>query len=296
MGFHVGFGGTLTYGRSDRLRFARGFYIDSIVLETDAPYLAPVPHRGKRNEPAFLRHAAEKLAEPGPFSLDDVHRITSHNARTLFRIGDPDMARIAYNIRDSLYLNITNECTLSCAFCPKTHDDFVVKGHNLRLVHEPTVDEVMESVGDPHRWREIVFCGYGESTLRFETMKEVARRLKAFGVKRIRLDTDGLANWVYGRDVTPELKGLVDAVSVSLNAADEKSYAKLCRPSRNGRPVTGADAYAAVKQFIRAVRQVVPEVTATVVAVPNLDVEKARRIAENELGVRFRAREYTVLG
>lgn len=290
LGFHVGFGGTLTYRNSDRLDLATSFYIDSIVMETDAPYLAPEPHRGKRNEPAFVRYAADKLAEPGPFTLDDVHRITSHNARTLFRIGDPDMARIAYNIRDSLYLNITNRCTLSCTFCPKTHDDLTVKGHNLRLDREPTIDEIMESVGDPGRWREIVFCGYGESTLRWETMKEVARRLKAVGVKRIRLDTDGLANLVYGRDVTPELADLIDAISVSLNAADERTYAKLCRPSKDG------NLYEAVKDFIRRVRRIVPEVTATVVTVPNLDVEKCRRVAEEELGVKFRAREYTVLG
>lgn len=290
LGFHIGFGGTLTYPKSDRLELATKFTIDGIVLETDAPYLAPVPHRGKRNEPAFVRHAAEKLAEPGPFTLDDVHRITSHNARTLFRIGDPDMARIAYSIRDSLYLNITNECTLSCTFCPKTQGEFDVKGHNLRLDGEPTVDEIMESIGDPMKWREIVFCGFGESTLRLEMMKEVARRLKALGVKRIRLDTDGLANFVYGRDVTPELKGLIDAVSVSLNATDERAYNKLCRPSKDG------NAYEGVKDFIRRVKLVVPEVTATVVTVPNLDVEKARRIVEDELGVTFRAREYTVLG
>jgi len=290
LGFHVGFGGTLTYPKADRLALATSFVIDSIVIETDAPYLAPVPHRGRRNEPAFLRYSAEKLAEPGPFTLDDVHRITSHNARRLFRIGDPDMTRIAYNIRNSLYLNITNRCTLSCTFCPKTHGEYSVKGHNLKLEREPTVDEIMESIGNPGRWREIVFCGYGESTLRLDAMKEVARRLKALGVKRIRLDTDGLANFVYGRDVTPELEGLVDAVSVSLNTPDEESYNRICRPGRPG------NAYEGAKEFIRRVKRVVPEVTVTAVGLPNLDAEAVRRMAEEELGVRFRCREYNIVG
>jgi len=290
MGFLVGIAGPVTYRGSDRLALGRGFVIDNILIETDAPYLAPAPHRGQRNEPAFIRLVAEKLAEPGPFTLDDVERITTHAARALFRIGESDPTRIAYAIRDSLYLNITNRCTLSCTFCPKSYGEFTVKGHSLALEREPTVEEIMAAVGDVSRWREIVFCGFGETTLRFETMKEVARRLRALGVTRIRLDTDGLANFVHERDVTPELAGLVDAVSVSLNAPDPATYVKLVRPGKPG------DAFGGVQDFIRRVKRYVPDVTATVVGLPNLDVEACRRIAEDELGVKFRVREYDVVG
>jgi TatD DNase family protein len=233
---------------------------------------------------------ADALAALGPFTLDDIHRITSHTARRLFRIGNPDMARIAYSIRNSLYLGITNRCTLSCVFCPKTHGDLTVKGHTLRLNHEPTIDEIMESIGEPLGWKEIVFCGYGETTLRLDTMKEVARRLKKLGVRRIRLDTDGLANFVHERDVTPELDGLIDALSVSLNAPDAETYTRICRPSKPG------NALEAVKDFIRRAKAHVPEITATAVGMPNLDVEACRGIAEVDLGVMFRCREYNVVG
>ena len=290
MGFLIGLGGPVTFRNSDRLSLAREFVIDSILLETDCPYLAPVPHRGTRNEPAYVRLIAEKLAEPGPFSLDDVHRVTTEGARGLFGIGSADTTRIAYPIRDSLYLNITNRCTLSCTFCPKTHGDYSVKGHSLKLEREPTVDEIMDAVGDPGRWREVVFCGFGESTLRLDVMKEVARRLKALGIARIRLDTDGLANLVYGRDVTPELAGLIDAVSVSLNAPDEATYRTLCRPGVAG------NAHAAAKEFIRRVKEHVPEVVGTVVGLPTLDLEACRRIVEDELGAALRVREYDVVG
>jgi TatD DNase family protein len=290
LGFLIGINGPVTFKNSDRADLASRFVIDSILIETDSPYLAPHPHRGDRNEPAHVKLVAEKLAETGPFSLDDIHRITSHNARRLFGIGDVDATRIAYNIRDSLYLNITNECTLTCAFCPKTHGDFTVKGHSLQLDREPSVDEILEAVGDPAQWREVVFCGYGESTLRLETMKEVAGRLRRMGMNRIRLDTDGLANFVYERDITPELAGLIDAVSVSLNAPDAETYKRVCRPGKEG------DAWLGVQDFIRRVKQHVPEVTASMVAMPRVDVEKTRHIAEDELGVDFRARDYNVMG
>ena len=294
LGFLIGVDGPVTYKNSDRAALVQGFVIDSVLIETDSPFLAPHPRRGERNEPAFVKNVAEKLAEPGPFTLDDIHRITTHNARRLFGIGDLDARRIAYPIRDSLYLNITNECTLSCVFCPKTVGDFMVKGHNLQLEREPSADDIIDAVGDPARWREIVFCGYGESTLRLETMKEVAQRLRAQGVGRIRLDTDGLANFVYGRDVTPELAGLIDAVSVSLNAADPETYWKVCRP---GIPREQArDAWLAVQDFIRRVKEHVPEVTASMVTMPQIDVQAVGKIVRDDLGVAFAAREYTVVG
>lgn len=93
LGFAVGVGGTLTYPRSDRRDFVANVDIHSIVLETDAPFLPPEPHRGKRNEPAWLPLVAQKLAETRSLPLDDVHRITSSNAERLLRIGMADPAR-----------------------------------------------------------------------------------------------------------------------------------------------------------------------------------------------------------
>ena len=228
MGFYISIPGTITYPSNDQLRdVVRSVSIDRILLETDCPYLTPVPYRGKRNEPAFTGIVAEKLAEVKELTLEDVARITTKNARDLFGIRLWDQsAKIAYRIRNSLYLNITNRCSNRCSFCAK-FDDFTVKGHNLLLDGEPSFEEVMAAVGKPLGIDEIVFCGYGEPLLRLELVKQLAAELKKLGYL-IRINTDGQANLAHGRDILPELAGLVDSISVSLNAADAATYSKIC--------------------------------------------------------------------
>jgi TatD DNase family protein len=116
------------------------------------------------------------------------------------------------------------------------------------------------------------------------------RRLVAAGVPRVRLDTDGLASLREGADVPPLLAAAgLHAVSVSLNAADAETYARLC-PSRHG-----AAAYEAVREFIRSAVRCIPEVSASAVAVPGLSEVACRAVAES-LGARFRWRPYDLLG
>jgi TatD DNase family protein len=290
-GFHISFSGIVTFPKAhDVLGVAAEIPLERMLIETDCPYLAPQPHRGKRNEPAFVRHVAETIAEAKELDLRDVARVTSINAKRLFNLPGAELEpRVAYRIRNSLYLNVTNRCNLACTFCPK-FTDFEVKGHCLKLEKEPDIEQIFQAMGHPQGYDEVVFCGYGEPTVRLELVKEVARRMKDAGVKRVRLNTDGLASKLYDRCVPEELKGLIDAVSVSLNAPDAETYAKLC-PSRYG-----AEAYENVKQFIRDAKRHLPEVLATAVAVPGLDVEACRRVAEDELGVTFKAREYMEVG
>ncbi|MBI2059630.1 MAG: YchF/TatD family DNA exonuclease [Nitrospirae bacterium] len=306
LGFCISFSGILTFPKADSLReAARKIPIERILIETDAPYLAPVPHRGKENEPAFLPHTAQVLADLKSLAIHDVARITCVNTRRVFRIAEDAVRtadgrskawpkqidlhpKIAYRIRDSVYLNITNKCTISCVFCPK-FDDFMVKGHYLKLSREPDASTILSEIGDLAGVQEVVFCGFGESTLRMDALKDTARALKAKGVK-VRLDTDGLGNLVHGRNILPELKGLIDSVSISLNASNPEEYARLCPSKYEG------IAYPAVKEFIREAKVWIPDVQATVVTVPGVNVEACRRIVEDELGVRFRAREYNNVG
>ena len=289
MGFLISFAGPLTYPKNDGLRaIAAALPADVLLIETDCPYLAPQQQRGRRNEPALVRQTAERLADIKGLSLEDIARITSHNAWRLFGIGQVDQqARIAYQIRDSLYLNITNRCTNRCTFCAKFHD-FTVKGHQLCLDHEPTSEEVKAAIDDPGRYREVVFCGYGEPLLRLELVTEVATWLKKKGVL-VRINTDGQANLVHGRNILPELEGLVDALSVSLNAADAKTYQKICQSQ------FGETGYTAVLEFLQLAKKSIPSVTATAVTLPGVDIEACRRIAE-QLGVDFRPREYNEVG
>jgi TatD DNase family protein len=200
---------------------------------------------------------------------------------------------LAYLLGDALYLNVTSSCTLACVFCPKiSDDDFTVGDFDLRLKGNPDVESVWaaaQAAGLAGR-SEVVFTGFGEPTRRLEVVLELTRRLKAAGVRRVRLDTDGLASLREGRDVVPELRSAgLDAVSVSLNAADAATYARLC-PSAYGEA-----AYPAVKAFIRSAVAHLAEVAASAVGVEGLSEPECRAVAEG-LGARFRWRPYGRIG
>jgi TatD DNase family protein len=191
---------------------------------------------------------------------------------------------IAYRFRDALYLNLTNRCTNACTFCLRRNRRGVAE-QDLWLSAEPTAGELLEAIGEPRPYREVVFCGFGEPLLRLATVKEVAATLRReYPGLRIRVDTNGLANLVYGRNVVPELAGLIDAVSISLNAPTAPEYERLCRPGLPG-------AFAAVLDFAREAVKALPEVTLTAVALPGVDLESCRRLAEG-LGARFRVRPF----
>lgn len=288
-GLHLSIPGTITYSSNEQLReVVRNVPLERLLLETDCPYLSPVPHRGKRNEPAYTRITAEKVAELRGLTVEDVGRITTMNAGRLFGIPLWDSStKIAYRIRNSLYLNITNRCSNSCTFCAK-FDEFTVKGHNLLLDHEPGYEEVLAAIGQPLGVDEIVFCGFGESLLRLDLVKQVAQTLKQQGY-RIRINSDGQANLAHGRDILPELAGLVDSISVSLNAPDAATYARLCNTP------FGEAGYQGLCDFLREAPHYIPEVTATAVTIPGIDIEACRRVAEG-LGVTFRVREYAEVG
>jgi cyclic pyranopterin phosphate synthase len=200
---------------------------------------------------------------------------------------------LAYPLGDALYVNLTSACTLACTFCPKIRDDdWVVGGFDLKLARNPDADEVWEAIlreGLVGR-SEVVFTGLGEPTRRLEVLVDVARRLAKAGVARIRVDTDGLASLREGCDVPPLLAAAgVNAVSVSLNAPDAATYARIC-PSRHGEA-----AFDAVREFIRRAVRVIPDVAASAVALPGLSEAACRSEAE-ALGARFRWRPYDRLG
>jgi TatD DNase family protein len=300
LGLFLSFAGNLTFPNAEPLRVvAKAVPFDRVLLETDSPFLSPQPYRGKRNEPAYVAELVRIWAELKDLSTEDVARVTSVNTFSLFGIGaPPPPGKIAYAIRDSLYLNVTNACTDRCIFCALSTDDFwkgqgtapIVKGHHLRIPRDPTVDEIVQAVGDPSAYREIVFCGYGEPIIRMQILLEVGRRLKAKGIQWIRLNTNGHGNLIHRRSVAPELKGIVDEVSVSLNTPTAEQYLEICRP------VFGLATYDSIKQFIRECRDAGLKVVATVVAMPGVDVEQCRRVAVEELRVDYRVRTYDEVG
>jgi TatD DNase family protein len=287
MGIYISIAGPVTFKKALELKEAvRRVPDELLLLETDAPYLAPVPKRGKRNEPEYLINTAREVASLRGVTLEDIARITTINAKRIFGIGElPGQGEVAYKIRNSLYLNITNRCTNRCGFCVRSTSDFV-KGHNLRLVKEPTIEEVKAAIGNPAEYDEIVFCGYGEPLIRLDEVKDIARWVKEKG-GRVRVNSNGHGNHIHKRNIVPELVGIVDEYSISLDAQDSETYDSICLPSFKG-------AYDAVLEFIEeAAKETMVKVT--VVSAEGVDIDKCRAIAEG-LGAELRVRKLDVVG
>lgn len=191
---------------------------------------------------------------------------------------------IAYKIGSRLYLNITNRCTCSCVFCVRNLSPGVA-GYDLWLEEDPSAEAVIDAIGDPSPYSEIVFCGYGEPLIRLETVKTVARWIKGRGVP-VRVDTNGLGNLYHGRNIVPELEGLIDSISISLNAESAETYLNVCRP------VFGKDSYPSLLEFIRQSKKYIPRVQVSVVNISEIDIKACRGIA-SESGVEFKVRHYS---
>ena len=195
---------------------------------------------------------------------------------------------ISYQIGDRLYLNITDRCTLACAFCPKHNGSQQVHEYDLSLDHRPTQDEIIAAIDDPSRYAEVVFCGFGEPTLRLKVLLHTARFIKAAG-GRVRVNTDGLANLVHKRNVLPEMAGCVDSLSVSMNAQDEEIYRRHCLPALPG-------SYAAMLDFLRLAPSYIGQVSATAIdGLEGVDIQACEALAR-ECGVEFRRRELDKVG
>jgi len=289
LGFYISFTCNLTFRNAKGLRgLAKTVPIEKVLLETDAPFLAPEGLRGRRNEPAYLTYLVEEWSGITGLSKDDIERITTHNANSLFKLGlDNKGSRVAYEIRDSLYLNITNRCTNNCYFCVRAQTAFV-KGHNLKLEKEPDTDEILEAIGDPKKYKEIVFCGYGEPTTRLDVVKAVAARLKKKGAV-IRLVTNGHGDLINKKPIVKELAGLIDKASVSLNTSDEGQYNKICKP------LFGENAYKAVVKFITDCVKNGIETEVTCLNLPEIDIKGCEKAAK-ALGASFRQRRHGVTG
>ncbi len=286
MGFLVGFPCFVTYPKRNSHDVIEALQVEQMLVETDAPFLPPQKIRGKRNESLHVIEAGEAIARVKGLRVEDVARITTRNARELFGLGLTEKRVIAYPIRDSLYVNLTNRCTADCVFCTRLSRP-VVKGHNLamRREQEPSAAECLASInehGGIAAWKEIVFCGYGEPMMRLDVLLEVAREVKRQGGS-VRINTNGHSDLWHRRRTAPELEGLVDTVSVSLNAPTASEYNNIVKPA------WGEKTFQSLLEFSRDATAFVPEVVFTVVDDGQLDVEACRRLAV-EYGVNLRVR------
>ncbi len=193
---------------------------------------------------------------------------------------------ICYVLENVLYINLTNRCTNRCTFCVRDKD-CGIGDVNLWLEREPTVDEIIKDVDrfNPEKYKEVVFCGYGEPTMRLDDLLKVAKHIKEKYSVRTRINTNGQANLYFEEDITPKLKGLIDCVSISLNAKNAKEYDELCLSD------FGEEAFFGLIDFAKKCKNQVSEVIMSVVDVlPKDDIEECRKIAQ-DAGVRLRVRE-----
>ena len=195
---------------------------------------------------------------------------------------------ITYEVGSGLYVNLTNRCTNSCNFCVRSNGSDSPYG-NLWLEREPEWQEALSEIlsRDLSKYTELVFCGYGEPTMRLPDILKIIDGVREKNPIKIRINTNGHANMIFGRDVTPELEGRVDVISISLNTADAKSYDELCHPD------FGESAYEGLLEFAGLAKRYVPEVVLSVVrtSIPDSDIEICRAHAER-VGVKLRVREY----
>ena len=198
---------------------------------------------------------------------------------------------ITYQVKDSVYVNLTNRCPCSCTFCLRRNGSGVFGSDSLWLEREPTLEETLESLAqwDYNRFREVVFCGYGEPTERLDVLLEAAGHLKRSDASlRVRVNTNGLSDLINGKPTAALFAGKVDCLSISLNTNDPAEYLALCRPR------FGADAYPSMLNFTKEAASAVPEVVMTVVGEPVTSLEKQARCREiaERLGARLRVRPY----
>ncbi len=196
---------------------------------------------------------------------------------------------ITYEYGENLYINLTNRCPNRCDFCLRGNSSGSLYADNLWYEgEEPSKEEIWQELTkrDLGKYQEIVFCGYGEPACRWDDMMWLCDRLKEQGSPFLRINTNGLADLITGKNAAEELDGRVDAVSVSLNASTAEKYEALCHSE------FGLKAFPALLKFTGTAVLNVPHVFMTVVdTLPAKEIEACRVICE-KTGADFRVREY----
>ena len=196
---------------------------------------------------------------------------------------------ILYEVYDNLYVNLTNKCPCACTFCLRQTRDEMNHSGSLWLEREPDVEEVKAEFDkfDMQKYKEVVFCGFGEPTERLEDLLEIAAFVKDKFNKPIRINTNGLSDLIWQKDTAPMYKGLVDTVSISLNTPNKERYYELTRSK------FGIDSYDAMLNFAGNVSKYVPHVVLSTVAT-TLTAEEEHQCAQicERLGVTYRIRPW----
>lgn len=196
---------------------------------------------------------------------------------------------ILYEVYDNLYVNMTNKCPCACTFCLRQTREEMNHSGSLWLEREPDVEEIKAEFDkfDMKKYKEVVFCGFGEPTQRLEDLLKVAAYVKEQFKKPIRVNTNGLSDLIWQKDTASMYKGLVDTISISLNTPNKERYYELTRSK------FGIDSFDAMLNFAGNVSKYVPNVVLSTVDT-TLTKEEEEQCAEicRRLGVTYRIRPW----
>ncbi|MBQ8210655.1 MAG: TIGR04100 family radical SAM protein [Clostridia bacterium] len=199
------------------------------------------------------------------------------------------MQNIIYTYGNNVYLNITNACPCDCDFCVRHNKSGLGDMGSLWLDHEPSIDEIKAAV-DAFDWSDVenvIFCGFGEPTCALNKLLETAAYIKQIKNVKIRLNTNGLSDLINRcNDSAEKMAGLIDSVSISLNAPDAQSYEAIVHPK------FGLQSFDAMIKFTKDCQKYIPSVKMTVVDTIGEDaVEKCRKLCK-ENGIDLKVRTY----
>ncbi|MCM1263535.1 MAG: TIGR04100 family radical SAM protein [Butyrivibrio sp.] len=196
---------------------------------------------------------------------------------------------ILYEVHDNLYVNMTNRCPCACTFCLRQTKDEMNNSGSLWLEREPSVEEVIAEFDkfDMTKYKELVFCGFGEPTERLEDLLKVAEYAKSKFNILIRINTNGLSDLIYDKDTAPMFEGLADTISISLNTPNSEEYLKLTRSK------FGIQSHEAMLRFAGNVRKYVPNVVLSTVetTISKEEEQQCREICDR-IGVTYRIRPF----
>lgn len=191
-----------------------------------------------------------------------------------------------YELHNNLYVNLTNKCTSNCEFCVRNNKDGVGEDV-LWLKKEPTATDIMKQLEkyDVLSYGQIVYCGYGEPTLKMEVLLDSAKQIKDKYNMPIRINTNGHANLYYKEDITPQFEGLIDKVSISLNHSNAVEYDGICHS------IYGTSAFDGLLDFAKKCKVHVPNVTLSIVDILPQDIQDRCKQIADDIGVTLRIRK-----
>ncbi len=273
-GYYVGFAGPLTFRKNSLLRdLAGSLPPDRILIETDSPYLSPEPLRGRRNEPSNVRYMADVISELWDSDPALTAETLMSNSLKALQLGEFRRTDLVYLLYGNIYMNITGRCSNRCRFCIKDRADGI-GGYYLKHHEEPPegrLESIIETLS-PGMGDELVFCGYGEPTMRPELLRRLARRAAGRGFP-VRLNTNGTCLLWLSLEETAELLEPFDAVSISLNTSCREEYNTICRPA-------DGNAWDRLMEFIELAGRVA-SVNLTAVRYSGIEMESVQKLAKN---------------